>query len=224
VLLKDVTELRSRERDLQTLDATIREIHHRVKNNLQTVAALLRLQSRRMDAPEARLALDEAVRRVGSIAIVHETLSETLDEQVDFDQVCDRLSAMVCDVAAEAGDVVTRRTGSFGSLPAQVATPLAVAVTELMHNAVEHGFAGRPGRLDIRAGRTRSGLEVVIEDDGEGLPSAFDAATSGGLGLSIVRALVGSELGGQIVLGLRHGGGTSVSLQIPVAASGAARE
>jgi two-component sensor histidine kinase len=131
---------------------------------------------------------------------------------------------MVCDVAAEAGDVVTRRTGSFGSLPAQVATPLAVAVTELMHNAVEHGFAGRPGRLDIRAGRTRSGLEVVIEDDGEGLPSAFDAATSGGLGLSIVRALVGSELGGQIVLGLRHGGGTSVSLQIPVAASGAARE
>jgi two-component system, sensor histidine kinase PdtaS len=224
VLLKDVTELRSRERDLQTLDATIREIHHRVKNNLQTVAALLRLQSRRMDAPEARLALDEAVRRVGSIAIVHETLSETLDEQVDFDQVCDRLSAMVCDVAAEAGDVVIERTGTFGSLAAQVATPLAVAVTELMHNAVEHGFAGRPGRLDIRARRTRSGLEVVVEDDGGGLPSGFDAATSGGLGLSIVRALVGSELGGHIVLGPRDGGGTSVSMQIPVAPSGAARE
>jgi two-component system, sensor histidine kinase PdtaS len=151
---------------------------------------------------------------------VHETLSETLDEHVDFDEVCDRLSAMVCDVAAEAGDVVTRRTGSFGSLPAQVATPLAVAMTELMHNAVEHGFSGRPGRLGIRARRNRSTLEVVVEDDGAGLPPAFEVATSGGLGLSIVRTLVGSELGGEIALGPREGGGTVVTMRIPVAASG----
>ena len=72
VLVRDVTELRRRERELMTKDATIREIHHRVKNNLQTVAALLRLQARRLRAPEARAALDEAVRRVGSIAVVHE--------------------------------------------------------------------------------------------------------------------------------------------------------
>jgi hypothetical protein len=77
VLVRDVTELRHRERELMTKDATIREIHHRVKNNLQTVAALLRLQARRTRAPEAREALEEAVRRVGSIAIVHETLSHT---------------------------------------------------------------------------------------------------------------------------------------------------
>ena len=75
VLLRDVTEVRRRERELVTKDATIREIHHRVKNNLQTVAALLRLQARRAVEPEARIALEEAVRRVGSIAIVHETLS-----------------------------------------------------------------------------------------------------------------------------------------------------
>ena len=74
VLLRDVTELRRRERELITKDATIREIHHRVKNNLQTVAALLRLQARRMDSARAGSALEEAVRRVGSIAIVHETL------------------------------------------------------------------------------------------------------------------------------------------------------
>ena len=78
MLLRDVTELRRRDRELVTKDATIREIHHRVKNNLQTVAALLRLQARRIDVPEGRLALEEAVRRVGSIAIVHETLSLTL--------------------------------------------------------------------------------------------------------------------------------------------------
>ena len=75
VLLRDVTDLRRRDRELVTKDATIREIHHRVKNNLQTVAALLRMQARRIDSAEARAALEEAVRRVGSIAIVHETLS-----------------------------------------------------------------------------------------------------------------------------------------------------
>ena len=91
VLLRDVTELRRRERELMTKDATIREIHHRVKNNLQTVAALLRLQARRMDDDKARGALDEAVRRVGSIAIVHETLSQNLDERVEFDEIADRV-------------------------------------------------------------------------------------------------------------------------------------
>ena len=81
VLLRDVTDLRRRDRELVTKDATIREIHHRVKNNLQTVAALLRLQARRIDVPEGRLALEEAVRRVGSIAIVHETLSQRRSEE-----------------------------------------------------------------------------------------------------------------------------------------------
>ena len=81
ILVRDVTDLRRRDRELVTKDATIREIHHRVKNNLQTVAALLRLQARRMDNESARLALEEAVRRVGSIAIVHETLSQAVEEQ-----------------------------------------------------------------------------------------------------------------------------------------------
>src|SRR5205823_3499982 len=104
VLVRDVTELRRRERELLTKDATIREIHHRVKNNLQTVAALLRLQARRLDEPEGRHALEEAVRRVGSIALVHELLSTTPDESVPFDEVADRVLAMVADVSSRAGD------------------------------------------------------------------------------------------------------------------------
>ena len=102
VLLRDVTDLRRRDRELVTKDATIREIHHRVKNNLQTVAALLRLQARRIESPEGREALEEAVRRVGSIAIVHETLSQAFDEFVDFDDVADRLRVMVAR-SARAG-------------------------------------------------------------------------------------------------------------------------
>ncbi|MGZ4685229.1 histidine kinase N-terminal domain-containing protein, partial [Oryzihumus sp.] len=87
VLLRDVSELRRREQELLTKDATIREIHHRVKNNLQTVAALLRLQARRLPESEGKAALEEAVRRVAVIALVHETLSQGFDETVDFDEI-----------------------------------------------------------------------------------------------------------------------------------------
>ncbi|MET1132698.1 MAG: histidine kinase N-terminal domain-containing protein, partial [Aeromicrobium sp.] len=117
ILLRDVTELRLRERELVSKDATIREIHHRVKNNLQTVAALLRLQARRIESPEARLALEEAVRRVGSIAIVHETLSQEVLDEVGFDEIADRLGAMVTDVGVAGDRLVVRREGSFGLLP-----------------------------------------------------------------------------------------------------------
>src|SRR5579859_2269186 len=150
VLVRDVTELRRRDRELVTKDATIREIHHRVKNNLQNVAALLRLQARRLDEPRRRAALNEAVRRVGSIAIVHETLSQTLDERVAFDEIADRVLAMVVDVGqgAAGGTVTARRTGRFGVLKAEAATPLSMVLTEVLQNALEHGLAERGGRLD----------------------------------------------------------------------------
>ncbi len=108
ILVRDVTELRDRERELLTKDATIREIHHRVKNNLQTVAALLRLQARRLSAPEARAALEEAVRRVGSIAIVHETLSHAPEEVVDFDDIAGRVAMMAGEVSAPEARVTPR--------------------------------------------------------------------------------------------------------------------
>jgi len=123
-----------------TKDATIREIHHRVKNNLQTVAALLRLQARRLRAPEARAALDEAVRRVGSIAVVHETLAHGSEEVVDFDEIADRVAMMAAEVSAPEVRVVPKITGSFGPLSASVATPLAMVLTELLQNALQHGF------------------------------------------------------------------------------------
>jgi two-component sensor histidine kinase len=216
VLVRDVTELRHRERELMTKDATIREIHHRVKNNLQTVAALLRLQARRIDVPEGREALEEAVRRVGSIAIVHDTLSQTLDESVDFDDVADRLRVMVAEVSSRGGRVTSRRQGSFGTLPAGVATPLAMVLTEVLQNAVEHGFGDDTGTLTVTAGRLVGRLHVTVEDDGRGLPENFDLDGSTSLGLSIVRTLVESELGGQLEIGRRDDGGTRVALDLPV--------
>ena len=100
VLVRDVTDVRRRDRALLTKDATIREIHHRVKNNLQTVAALLRLQARRMTEPAARAALEESVRRVASIAVVHETLAGSREDVVDVDDVLDQVLPMLGDLTS----------------------------------------------------------------------------------------------------------------------------
>jgi len=215
VLVRDVSERRRRQRELLSKDATIREIHHRVKNNLQTVAALLRLQARRIEIPEGRAALEEAVRRVGSIAIVHETLSMTPDESVDFDEVADRVCAMVTELSSAEAAITPKRLGSFGELRAETATPLAMVLTELLQNAVEHGLRGGPGLLEVHALRHDDQLRVEVVDDGAGLPEGFDADVLGRLGLQIVRTLAVGELGGQLSFEEPDGGGTRVVLEIP---------
>jgi two-component sensor histidine kinase len=223
VLVRDVTDLRRRDRELVTKDATIREIHHRVKNNLQTVAALLRLQSRRIGEPAAKAALDEAVRRVGSIALVHETLSlQAVEERVAFDEIADRLGVMVTEVSAVGMPVRMRRTGSFGALPSVMATPLAMVITELLQNAVEHGYAGvaavEVGRIDLLVSRQIGRLRLSVEDHGRGLPEGFDLERSTNLGLSIVKTLVESELKGTLKLTRRADGhGTQVAIDVPLA-------
>ena len=113
VLCRDVSELRRREQELVTKDATIREIHHRVKNNLQTVAALLRMQSRRMQSEEGRQGLEQAMRRVATIALVHETLSQGLAQNVDFDELIDRQFRLSAEVASPSQKVRTERAGSL---------------------------------------------------------------------------------------------------------------
>jgi two-component sensor histidine kinase len=219
VLLRDVTDLRRRDRELVTKEATIREIHHRVKNNLQTVAALLRLQARRIDEPAAKLALEEAVRRVGSIAIVHEILSQSVEENVEFDEIADRLGRMVTEVSALGERVRVRRTGTFGVLPSERATALAMVLTEVLQNAVEHGYdadAETLGVIVVSVRRLVGRLHLTVEDDGRGLPDGFDPEHSTHLGLSIVRTLVESELGGQLEIGPAHGQtGARVSVDVP---------
>jgi len=208
ILLRDVTELRLRERELVSKDATIREIHHRVKNNLQTVAALLRLQSRRMEIPAAREALKEAERRVGSIALVHETLSQSFDETVEFDAIADTLLRTVLDVGG--GTVKAERIGSFGQVPGETATPLAMVLTELVQNAAEHAFGPEGGRVVLAVNRIRNRVRLRVSDDGRGLPDDFDPTLS--LGLSIVSTLVRGELKGELEYESPPGGGTTVSL------------
>ncbi len=204
VLLRDVTDLRRRDRLLLSKDATIREIHHRVKNNLQTIAALLRLQGRRLQSPEAQAAIEESERRIRSIAIVHETLSRDAGDVVRFDDIVQPLVRVVAEtVTGPDRDLRLAVEGDAGMLPGDLATPLAVVLNELMQNAVDHAFVsdGRTtGTICVQLAREDGQLLVDVVDDGVGLPPGFTVEQSGGLGLSIVHTLVTSELGGTIEL------------------------
>ena len=214
VLCRDVSELRHQERELITKDATIREIHHRVKNNLQTVASLLRIQARRAHTDEGREALTQAMRRVAAIAVVHDTLSEGLTQDVNFDEVFERVLMLIAEVASSHNTTVhPRKTGQFGVLPSAYATPLALALTELVTNAVEHGLAGRDGEVEIVADRSGDELTVLVRDNGAGLQ---EGKVGTGLGTQIVRTLIQGELSGTIDWHTVMGSGTEVTIEVPL--------
>ena len=215
VLLQNVTELRRLDRALVTKDATIREIHHRVKNNLQTVSALLRLQSRRIDDPSAAAALDEAVRRIASIALVHETLSNSDETTVAFDEVLSSLVTHSLELSPRMGQLKIERIGKIGSLESRLATPLSLVVTELIHNALEHGLATSGTQLRIELQRYSNEGLVTISDDGVGLPDGFNLATSANLGLQIVLTLTENELNGELKLESNEKG-TQAKLRFPL--------
>jgi two-component sensor histidine kinase len=224
ILMRDVTDLRRRDRLLLSKDAAIREVHHRVKNNLQTISSLLRLQARRLVAGEGRTALAEAERRIRSIALVHEILSREAGEQVDFNDIVPPLVRMAEDGLLTDRPVEFAVEGEAGELGADVATPLAVVITELLQNAAEHAFPdGAPGdatadtcRVTVNLANDGTNVTVIVSDNGLGLPPDFDVDRTGSLGLSIVRDLVQTQLAG--VIEMTSDGGTRVRLQIPVRA------
>ncbi|MEX0868039.1 MAG: sensor histidine kinase [Nitriliruptoraceae bacterium] len=220
LLVREVTELRRHERMLLYKDATIREIHHRVKNNLQTVASLLRLQSRRLREPQAVDALGESVRRISSIALVHETLSQDSRQNVAFDKVVDRLVAMLTSgLVAPEHQVDVDVVGRAGELPADVATPLALVLSELVQNALEHAFGEHGGTITVELERREGRLRASVVDDGVGVPDGWDPQPGARLGLQIATTLVESELGG--TLDIRRAapeGGTVCEIVLPIAA------
>jgi two-component sensor histidine kinase len=218
MLIRDVTEVKRRDRALLSKDATIREIHHRVKNNLQTVAALLRLQARRTNNAEGREALLESVRRVSSIALVHDALSMSVDEEVNLDAVVDRILPIMNDVASVDTPIRIAREGDLGVLDADRATALIMVITELVQNAIEHAFDGPSGQgcVTIRSERSSRWLDVIVHDDGRGLPEGFSLEKSDRLGLQIVRTLVAAELDGSLGMHACPTGGTDVVLRVPI--------
>jgi len=223
LLLRDVSELRRRDRLLLTKDATIREIHHRVKNNLQTISSLLR----------AKEAVAESVRRIRTIALVHETLSREPGEDIAFIEIVRPLLRLVEEGLQSADRPVQFAVkGDGGRMPATVATPLSVVILELLQNAVDHGFpeGSAGGSVLVTLSHDEDALYVRVLNNGIGLSPNFDFSSATGLGLSIVRTLVTTELAGTIAMragmksdgeatgiaGMTDGQGTVVDLRVPV--------
>jgi two-component system, sensor histidine kinase PdtaS len=225
VLMRDVSDLRRLNRLVLNKDQAIKEVHHRIKNNLQTISSLLRLQARRSDDAHSRTALLEAERRVRSIAVVHEVLSREPGDEVAFDEIVRSIVAMVEDSVLSAHPVEITVNGDFGDLSTDIATPLAVVLAELLTNAVEHAFVEFGGPRDEDVGIVVLNLSIddhwavaEIRDNGRGLSDEFSLEVSTSLGLSIVRDLVRSQLGGTIEMRsvpLSDGGGTYVKIRVP---------
>jgi two-component sensor histidine kinase/putative methionine-R-sulfoxide reductase with GAF domain len=177
------------------------EIHHRVKNNLQSVASLLRVQARAENV-DPRKALQDSVNRILAIAAVHEVLTEHREDDVDLRELVDRLRSMLVR-GLVSGKEVTAELSPV-SLAGQQATALALVFTELFQNALEHGGT----RVAIELARRNGEVSLTIADDGNGIEGE-----RAGTGLSIVRALVRDELRGE--LELRNEGGLRAEVVFP---------
>ena len=230
ILMRDVSELKRRDRLLVSKDATIREIHHRVKNNLQTISSLLRLQARRVESEEGKFALSESVRRIGAIAIVHETLANDFSEDATgddapFEDVARPLIRLIEEGLQSPDDPIRfLLTGQAGRLPLIRSMPLAVVLTELLQNVVDHAFpagchpeGGRTVTIDFQS--NGDDLVVRVADNGQGPPIGFDFAEARGLGLTLVHTFVTTELNGTITM-VRGDGpddvpGTATLLRFP---------
>ena len=201
VLLRNITELRQRDRLLMTKDATIAEIHHRVKNSLQTASSLLQLQSRRLSSEDAKAALAESARRIRTIGVVHELLSHRTDDEVQFSQILTMLTTMIRDSLIDPTHPVTFDIDCDPAiLPNNLTTPLALIASELVQNAIDHAQCTS---VTITLRTQPDAVELTIADDGVGFPAADDVAKheTSGLGMTIVRTIAESELGGSLTVG-----------------------
>lgn len=216
ILVHDITLLRKKDNALLNKDAIIREVHHRVKNNLQTVGSLLRLQARRATSKEVKNSLTEADRRITTIAIVHETLSQSNEENVDFDEILQKIILMLNELNTglnESQKSAFIKNGSLGTLKSDLATALAMALVEILQNALEHGV---PATKDIELDLVNNGneLRILVKDYGPGLKDIEDTDQS--LGLQIVENLVKSEMGGTIDYRKNEPQGLIVEIKIPL--------
>jgi two-component system, sensor histidine kinase PdtaS len=185
---------------LETTSALLQEMHHRVRNNLQTVAALLSIQIRQDEEAPSSVHLREAVSRIQSIAAVHDLLS---DERRFGGTTVDTIARLVAE-EAQTTLIPPGMTVKFDIVPSDIvvsskqATILALLTNELVANAVSHGFRGRKhGRITIRTIRNGDFATLEVENDGQRVPEGFDPRRSTGLGMRIVHRLVTSDLQGE---------------------------
>jgi two-component sensor histidine kinase len=201
IMVHDATDERRKRQELEVKTTMIQEVHHRVKNNLQTIAAVLRMQARRAEDGGTQQALKEAINRILSVAVIHEFLSLDESQTINVRDVCQRIVAQTRQALVPGQVIDLSVDGPAIYLPSQQATACALVTNELIQNALEHGFENKK-RGAIRLTLTDSGdaVEIKIWDDGDPLPDDFSLDVPTSLGLQIVRTLVQGDLHGQVML------------------------
>lgn len=215
IALRDDTESRRQDQELRVKNAMIQEVHHRVKNNLQTIAGLLRMQARRVKSEEARQVLDETLNRILSIAVIHEFLSNNNSNIINIKEVGNRIVAQLRQgMLNPEKEIQLDLSGEPIYLPARQATACSLIINELVQNAIEHGFEHKQAGL-IEINLADEGDEVIIKvvDDGDGLPPEFEIERADSLGLHIVKILVEEDLKGHI--SFQNGNGLTVTITFP---------
>lgn len=219
ILLRDISDIKEKEKQLMIKSAVIKEIHHRVKNNLQTIASLLRLQMRRSRSKELETVYRESINRINSIAIIHEYLAQDGLERVDLRKIVDKIAkTIVSSMAQPKQQIAIQVDVDPVLLPSEKATSLALIVTELIQNSVLHGLAEREQgtvSVRIRLEQEQGRLAIQVADDGKGIGFTGSTAQNGHLGLKIVKTLVQEELEGQLHF-CDTGFGTQVSIIYPI--------
>ncbi len=208
LLIHDDTDARQRARELAIKTTMIKEMHHRVKNDLQTVASLLRMQARQAHAPETKTALNEATNRVLSVAHIHEFLSLQDSSVINIRDVAERIVRQREQTVLEPPTRIKLTvSGPNIYLSARQATSCALVINELTQNALEHGYEARAagGTISLTFQDFGDAVGLIVHDDGQGLPPDFKLDQVNSLGLRIVRMLVTEDLKGQIELRSDHG-------------------
>lgn len=208
IMVHDATEERRKKAELKLKTTMVQEVHHRVKNNLQAIAAVLRMHARRTQNEETLRALNEAISRILSVAIIHEFLSLDESQTINLRDICQRIVAQNRQVMMEPGQQIRFSVeGPTIYLPSQQATSAALVINELIHNALEHGFGERKtGEIRLQLIDDGERIRLIVWDDGARLPSGFDLNAPSSLGLQIVRALVQDDLHGMLRLENREDG------------------
>lgn len=219
LVLRDITELKQKDRELAIKETIIREVHHRVKNNLQTIAGLLRLQQRRSSNQEVKGILSESIDRIASIAMVHEYLSHEDVGVVDIKELAyNLLSASLQSMVYPDKKIdakVICPTGSV-TLPSAQATSVALILNELLSNTFKHAFKEKKtGRVELELVSAEAQVQLSIKDNGSGLPHSFTPEAHGNLGWQIIHTLVRDDLRGDIDI-KSSSKGTVVTVTIPV--------
>jgi two-component sensor histidine kinase len=215
IAITDATESRRQDQEIRVKNAMIQEVHHRVKNNLQTIAGLLRMQMRRVKSDEARQVLDETLNRILSIAVIHEFLSNENSNIINIKEVSHRIVAQFRQGMLNPDkEIQLELTGESIYLPARQATACSLIINELLQNAIEHGFENKQAGF-VRVNLADEGDQVIINvtDNGDGLPPNFQLDRADSLGFHIVKILVEEDLKGQLLL--NNGNGLAVTITFP---------